>query len=122
AARGVADQKLSLFAGQRSAAAVLSLLARHLDYRWTPRAGGYELGQSLDAAKREARFRTEDRAAKLAQLDARMRRIAQLAALPPACGALSKVASGSRPSGTAPTPPPARDPAWFFHRVRWRRG
>lgn len=60
AARSVADDKVTLVLEKRPAAEVLSLLGRHLGFRWRRTDRGYELGQDLAGRQREETlFRNE---------------------------------------------------------------
>jgi beta-lactamase regulating signal transducer with metallopeptidase domain len=82
ASRDTADEKVSLFLGERPAREVLLLLSRHFDFRWSRREDGYELGQSAAARSREAALREEERVAQLAAIHASMERAARMGALP----------------------------------------
>jgi len=53
AGREVADDKLTLFLRERSAAEALTLAARHLGFKWHRTGEGYELRQDLASRQRE---------------------------------------------------------------------
>ncbi|MGV3720737.1 MAG: hypothetical protein ACO1SX_07480, partial [Actinomycetota bacterium] len=60
AARSVSDDKVSLFLTKRPAAETLTLIGRHLGFRWRRTTDGYELLQDIAGKQREeALFRNE---------------------------------------------------------------
>jgi hypothetical protein len=84
ASRSVADDKVTLFLAKRPAAEVLGEIARHFDFQWRRNGDGYELMQDLAAQRREASLRERDRAAQLAEIEARLDQVAKLLDTSPA--------------------------------------
>src|SRR5581483_6192325 len=82
AGRTVADDKVTAFLDGRPAAEALAILADHLNMRWKKTPGGYELGQDPAQRQREADLRKLELSHQYARLQARMDRVAALAALP----------------------------------------
>lgn len=69
AGNDVADDRASLFLKERPAGEVLTLLARHFDFRWYRKGEGYELVQDRAAKKREDALRKGELAPIEAQLN-----------------------------------------------------
>jgi hypothetical protein len=78
AASETADQKVSLVVKERPAIDVLTQLAAHLDFLWLKQGDRYELAQSVAAKRREQALRDEERLARLAAIEERMRNLSQM--------------------------------------------
>jgi hypothetical protein len=79
---GTADEKVTLFLDQRSAAEILSHLARHFSFRWFRLARGYELRQEPDEARREAKLREGELEAEWREVREWTARLERLATTP----------------------------------------
>lgn len=84
ASRETRDDRVTLFLQERPAREALLLVARHLDFQWYRKAGGYELTQDTGGKRREAARRQGEHAAQVQAAFARMDRIARLASTAPA--------------------------------------
>ncbi len=82
ASRETGDDRITLLLKPLPAAEALALLARHLEFEWTAREGGYELVQPASLQRRAASLRDADLAGQvvgLRRLAARLARFAGMA-------------------------------------------